>query len=469
MPGMRWRAAFLWMVIYPAQAGVEPAIDAAAVAAVIDPVFAAGMQDERIPGAAFVMVKGGRVVLAKGFGQADVASGRMVQPDRTIFPYASISKVFTATAVMQLVEAGRILLDTDVNAYLQSVKVPATFPRPITVADLLTHTSGLDELPGRRVRDASEIMPMSRFLVDKLVRVHPPGEMTSYSSYGMALAGLMVEEVSGLSFEAYLERNIWAPLRMRRTFITVPAASAGDLAVAYELNDGALVAIPQEMYQTPPTSSIVGTVEDMGRFMIAHLQKGQGETRILGAGTAEEMHKQRVTMHPLVPGWALGFQVDDANGRRIIEHGGDIGGFSALMTLLPDEGVGIFVVHHLESRNLRFTVRQVVLDAFFPDERPVTPPRPAPESAGNLARFAGTYRANIFCHSCPGGGPNVQDFEVAANPDGTISVWDQQWVEVSPLYFVRTDGRRRIGFAADKSGRITALTAGSWRVLEKID
>ena len=86
-----------------------------------------------------------------------------------------------------------------------------------------------------------------------------------------------------------------------------------------------------------------------------------------------------------------------------------------------------------------------------------------------MRRFAGTYRASIFCHSCPGGGPNVQDFEVAANDDGTIKVWDQRWVEVSPLYFVSSDGRGRIGFAEDKAGRIFALTAGSWRVLERVD
>jgi len=256
---------------------------------------------------------------------------------------------------------------------------------------------------------------------------------------------------------------------MSRTFIAIPSPFSADLAKAYELDGDELIPVPYEIYQTPPTSSIVGTAGDMARFMIAHLQKGRYEgARILSEGGATNMHRQHATMHPLIPGWTLGFQVDDSNGRRIIEHGGDIGGFSALMTLLPDEGVGFFVVHHLESRNLRFDVRRAVLDRFFPDQRPPKVPAAQSESAERLTRFAGKYRANNFCHSCPGGGPNVQDFKVEANDDGTITLWDTRWVEVSPLYFVGVDGRGRIGFAEDKSGRIIAVTAGAWRVLERI-
>ncbi|MGH8129876.1 MAG: hypothetical protein ACRES3_03365, partial [Steroidobacteraceae bacterium] len=151
------------------------------------------------------------------------------------------------------------------------------------------------------------------------------------------------------------------------------------------------------------------------------------------------------------------------------EHGGDIGGFSSLLTLLPEQGVGFFIVHHLESNNLRFDVRQAILDRYFPDSREVQVPVPDPKTADRLRRFAGKYRGNIFCHTCPDGGPNVQDFEVEANDDGTITVWSDRWVEVSPLYFVGVDGRSRIGFAEDKSGRVIALSAGSWKVLERID
>jgi len=444
-------------------------VDSAALATVVDSVFAAGLRRGGIPGGAVVVVQHGRVILAKGYGKADVASGRPFDADRTIFPIASISKVFTATAVMQLVDRGRVDLAADVNRYLTSARVPATYPEPITVTHLLDHTSGLDELPGRRVRSASELVPLGRFLKERLVRVHPPGDLTSYSSYGMALAGLLLEDVSGEPYETYVRRHVWQPLGMTHTSISVPVADRGDLAAPYESEGDTLVPIPYELYQTPPTSSIVSTLPDMARFMIAHLQHGRlGDTRILSERAAARMQGQAATMHPRIPGWALGFQVDDANGLRIIEHGGDIGGFSALMTLLPDEDIGIFVVHHLEGTNLRFDVKRAILDRFFADRRPLAIPTPHPEDAPRLERFAGTYRASTFCHTCTVGGVPVQDFEVSANPDGTISVWDARWVEVSPRYFVRTDGRARLGFAEDGHGRIVALTAGSWRVLERV-
>ena len=281
-----------------------PTVNCDEVAKLLDPVFAKGMQKENIPGAVFVLVKDGQVIFAKGYGVMDVNSGRSVDPERTIFPIASITKMFTATGIMQSVDSGRLDLDADVNRYLTSVRVPDTYPQPITTAHLLTHTSGLDELPGRRVKSAADVRPLHEFLANRLVRVHPPAEVTSYSSYGIALAGLLLAELSGESFENYLSAHIWQPLGMNRTFITVPAAQTENLATAYEIEGGKPVAIPYEIYQTPPTSSVISTANDMGKFMIAHLQKGRfKKARILSENAVETMQQQHATMHPRMPGW----------------------------------------------------------------------------------------------------------------------------------------------------------------------
>ena len=122
-----------------------------------------GMARESIPGAAFILVQDGRVVLAQGYGHADVAAGRAWNPETTVFPIASITKVFTATAAMQLVDRGFIDLNADVNRYLRSVRVPPTYPEPVTAAHLLSHTAGFDELPGRRVESANDLIPLDAF------------------------------------------------------------------------------------------------------------------------------------------------------------------------------------------------------------------------------------------------------------------------------------------------------------------
>ena len=427
------------------------------------------MREEQIPGAAVVVVQNGKILAIEGFGLADLERKKSVDPHTTIFPIGSISKVFTATALMQLADQKKIDLHRDVNHYLKKLQAPKTYPEPITAASLLNHTSGLDEIrPGTQAESEKEIMPLSSFLKERLVRVHPPGLITSYSTYGITLAGLLVEEMSGTSYENYLSQNIWKPLAMNRTHISTPPQLSADVAIGYAVEEGKPVVVPYEWYHTIPASSIRSTAEDLANFLIAHLQCGRPEDRrIMSAESICEMHKQQSTTHPEMPGWTYGFQEDDKNGLHILEHGGDIAGFGSLLVLLPDQGVGLFVAHHVEGANLRFELKNRFLDRFFPDKREVHVPTPVPQKSDELKRFSGLYRGNIFCHTCTTGFP-VAEVEVVANNDGTISALDERWVQTSPLLFVRMDGKRKIGFQADKSGKILQLSAGSWKVLEKV-
>ncbi len=124
-----------------------------------DPIIAVRMEKLHIPGAVVAVVKEGRIVFTKGYGYADIEKKRPVVPDKTLFRIGSITKVFTATAVMQIADRGKIKLADDVNKYLKAFKVPTTYARPITFANLLTHTSGLDEItPGRRTSDEISLL-----------------------------------------------------------------------------------------------------------------------------------------------------------------------------------------------------------------------------------------------------------------------------------------------------------------------
>ena len=427
------------------------------------------MREEHMPGAVFVFVQNGKIVLSKGFGYANLEQKQPVHTGKTIFPIGSISKVFTATAFVQLADRNKISLNADVNSYLKKIKVPNSYPKPVTGAHLLSHTSGLDEIrPGTQAPSPKEIQPLAVFLKDRLVRVHPPGIITSYSTYGITLAGLLVEEVSGLGYQTYLRRNIWKPLQMNRTHVSTPPHMAADVAIGYTVEDEKPERIPYEWYHTVPASSIRSTGEDMANFILAHLQCGSFRNqRILSEHAACEMHRTQSTTHPKVPGWTYGFQEDDRNGLRILEHGGDIAGFGSLLVLLPDENTGFFVVHHIEGGNLRFEIKQRLLDRYFPDKRSITAPLATPDSKGELKRFAGLYRANLYCHTCKNPLP-VAEVEVTSNEDGTITVWENRWVQTEPLLFVRLDGKQKIGFQEDKSGRIVQMSAGSWKVLEKV-
>jgi CubicO group peptidase (beta-lactamase class C family) len=427
----------------------------------------AGMADEKIPGAALIIVDRGRIVLERGYGLADVAAGRPVDPRTTLWPFASITKVFTATAVVQLAARGRIDLASDANRYLRSLRIPAKQWPAVTVANLLTHTDALDELPGRQVTSRDKELPLAQFLRDRLVPIGPPGIVTRYGTYGVAVLGVLIQDVSGLSYNEYLTRNLFQPLGMLHSSIDPPLKGADSLATPYSVDKGRLEKIGLEWYQTTPTSSLVSTVDDMARFMALHLETPLSEraSAVLPRKWIREMARQQATIHSAIPGWGYGWQENDANGQRIIEHGGDIGGFSSLLTLLPDQRFGVLVVNHLEGSALRFKLKQALLDKYFPDQRPPRFGERRPNK--ELLAYAGSYLANNYCRTCADGERNAQRFEITANDDGSLTLWGDKWRQVAPLLFSSDDGKRRIGFMRDRSGAVIAVSAGSWKVLER--
>jgi CubicO group peptidase (beta-lactamase class C family) len=448
-------------------------IDSAGLSKFIDPLITAQMAKEQIPGAVFILVQNGRVLYQRGYGVANLTNRRPVDPEKTIWRIGSISKVFTATAVVQLADRGKFKLSDDVNRYLKKVKIPPTFPEPVKIEHLLTHTGGFDEIrPGTRAETQAGLLSLEDFLSTKLVRLRPPGLVISYSTYGITVGGYLVEQVSGLDFETYLARNIWRPLGMLRTNINVPDSLRRDLAEGYEYENGANRPAAWEWYHTTPASSINASAGDMGRFMIAHLQQGRyGSARILSTSAARDMHRQHFTSHATLAGFAYGFYETFTNGERLLGHGGNVEGFSAQMTLLPERGIGFFIATHHEPAQLRDVVQQALLDRYFPSKSKPTRPVPMTGHRQRAQRFAGTYELNQFCHSCGPGRRQYTRIEVKANADGTISITGnpEPLVEVSPLLFRRVSGRGGpAAFREDAGRRITQLAGDSWLVFERI-
>ena len=465
-----WPAlAGLFMPVYAQRKVPGGPTDPKELEAFLEPILKEQMEKQHIPGAAIVFVKDGKVLFSKGYGFANLARQQHFVPERTIFRIGSISKVFTATAVVQLADRGRINLRKDVNSYLTKLKVPATYTEPVTPAHLLTHTAGFDEIrPGTQGPSEETVLPLADFLRTRLVPIGPPGETIAYSTYGITLAGLLVEEVSGMSFESYLRKNIWQPLGMDRTSINVPAALRDDLAPGYEYEDGTNKPQAYEWYHTTPASSVNSTAADMARFMIAHLQNGRlGTARIMSESAARDMHRQHATGHSRLTGFAYGFYEDDYKGLRMIEHGGNVAGFSSQMVLLPERGAGFFIIHHHENSNLRDTVKWALLERYYPPKHATRIPQQKTDLKARAPIFVGTYRWNTYCHTC---GPRPQGvaLKVTDNPDGTLSINGKRWIEVEPLFFVREDGGAKVAFRMDAAGKITHLFAGGFWVFEKM-
>ena len=455
----------------PARAQVAGPTDRGELARFVDSVVAAGMARDRSPGAAFCFVRHSEIFYCKGYGVANIREHTPVVPDSTIFRVGSISKVFTATAVVQLADLSKLDMTADVRSYLRGAKLVDSALAHVTAEQLLDHTAGFDEIrPGTQADAEDNVLPLADFLRTRLVRVTTPGEITSYSTYGMTLAGLLVEQISGLRFEEYLKRNIWAPIGMSHTSITVPASQRRWLAVGYEVEGDTLVPQPWEWYHTTPASSVNATAHDMAKFIIAHLQGDERSgARIMSDRAARYMQRQHATMHPRLPGFALGFYEDYVGQLRVIEHGGNVAGFSALMVLVPQEQDGFIIMHHREGARLRDDVKYALLARYYAEARRQFPaPVRSPSFKERVSMFAGRYAPTTSCHSCkPRSVPSI--IEVKPTADSTaIMAAGNEWIEVEPLLFEQKNGTGYLKFVRGSSGAIQYMFAGGFWSWERL-
>ena len=449
-----------------APAQVAGPTDRGALERFVDSVVARGMAAQRIPGAAFCFVRHAEVFFCKGYGVADLSQRRPVVPESTIFRVGSISKVFTATAVVQLADRGRLDMTADVRSYLRGAQLADSLLPRVTAEQLLDHTAGFDEIrPGTQAASEDQVLPLAQFLRPRLISVFTPGEITSYSTYGMTLAGLLVEQISGLSFEEYLKRNIWTPLGMSRTSITVPVSQRPWVAVGYDLVRDTLVPQPWEWYHTTPASSVNATAEDMAKFMIAHLREGERDgARILSDRAARYMQGQHATVHPRLPGFALGFYEDYVGQLRVIEHGGQMAGFASWLVLVPQTQDGFIIMHHRENARMRDDLKWALLTRYYADARRRLPaPVAAPSFKERVALFTGRYAPTTSCHSCtPRSVPYILEVKPTADSTALLAAGNT-WIEVEPFLFAQKDGTGYLTFRRGSSGAAQYMFAGgSW-------
>ncbi|MBZ5601642.1 MAG: beta-lactamase family protein [Acidobacteriia bacterium] len=468
---------FLTMALAFARADAQT-MTASDVEAFLDGVLPLQLQREDIAGAAVVVVKDGKILFSKGYGYADVAQRKPATADATLFRPGSISKLFTWTSIMQLVEQKKLDLDRDVNEYID-FKIPATYPQPITLRNIMTHTPGFEEaIKDLFVAEPKDLKPLGEYLKASLPeRVFPPGTTPAYSNYATALAGYILQRVSGESYEDYVERHILQPLGMARTTFRQPLPEALRPMMSNGYQVASKPAKPFEVVQGWPAGSSSTTATDMARFMIAHLQDGQYDAvRILQPETARLMHSAQFVAVPPLNSMALGFYEETRNGQRIIGHGGDTVCFHSDLHLIPAAGVGFFISYNSAGKgeiSPRSAVWEKFLDRYFPYRTPeATPPA---DAARDAQEVSGSYQVSRRPQT------SILSFisaasvtSVSVNSDGTISTGDRQlsgqpkhFREVAPLVFRQENGQDRVAFRKDSSGRMIMGVDFPFMVFEK--
>ena len=451
------------------------ALNAPDVESWLDGYFPYALYSGDIAGAVVVVVKDGQVLFEKGYGYADYGASKPVDPKSTLFRWGSVSKLFTWTAVMQLVEQGKIDLDADVNRYLD-FNIPPREGKPVTMRNIMTHTAGFEErLKGLIGVEADGAMPLGQFM--KLyvpTRIFAPGETPAYSNTAAALAGYIVARVSGMPFDDYIDKDLFGPLEMQNSTFRqpLPERFKANLSMAYEA--ASLPPKPFEIVGPAPAGSLTATGDDMSHFMIAHLQNGRyGSSQILKAETSQQMHDTALTILPQVNRMVLGFFEDNYNGHRVIAHGGDTQWFHSDLHLFVDDGVGLLVSLNSvgkggAAQGVRAELFHQFADRYLPG--PTADGKVDEKTAAEHARMmAGRYDVSRRAETSFVSLLYVaQQAIVADNCDGTISVSNAtspsevplRWREIAPFVWREQRGKDLLAARAE-NGQVVRFSYGS--------
>lgn len=459
--------------------------DRAELEAYLDSFFADQMSRYHITGATFSLVKDGQLYFSKGYGYTTTAHTRPISPVNTVFRVGSVSKLFVATAIMQLAEQGKLRLDDDVNRYLTGFKLPLNFGRPVTIANLLTHTAGFEEREtGIATLNPQNLLPLGDYLRQRLpALVAPPGQQDSYaySNHGYALAGYLVQVVSGKPFDQYVRDNILQPLDMRYSSFDLTPELNDLRATGYKYAWNDLQPLPFDYQQVAPAGALNASADDIAHFMLAQLQTGSyNGKQILQPASVREMQARQYTHNPALNGITYGFDEYFQNGLRTLYHEGNWPGFTSLLMLIPDKQTGFFISYNRDINIPREKLAQEFIDRYFPAATAAEPPKSIASTASDVAKFAGTYRSSRYNRT------NLEKLfsltvqgRVVAEPDGRLTLptdsllyRSSHWVEVEPQLFRLTDGNdfssEYLYFEQDGQGNVTHMFVGlnDW---EKLD
>ncbi|WP_459500554.1 serine hydrolase [Bacillus sp. C1] len=430
-----------------------------------DPLFEEKMKKYNVNGSNFVVVHDGKVVVNKGYGYADKEKKIPVTKD-TVFQIASVSKTFTALAVMQQVDKGKLKLDQDVQQYLGGLKIPNKTGKPLTLFDMLTYTSGVD-LPDLTTLTGPEYInhsiPMKEFFSKHMPTVvRPPGEAYTYDNVSFALAGFAVENVTNTPFSQYMEKNVFKPLDMKSTSMSFTPDLLKRMATHYGPN-GDPIPTSGNGLMDAPQGGILSTGEDMSKYMIMQLQKGKFKDKeIVSKKSTDMMHAYQVFDDKTIPVATIGFETpfnDFANGQHVVIKGGSMPGHQSMIILVPEQKTAFFMSYNNDS-TMSIELYEAFMDHYFPAKKNEVKtsylPLEEKEAHKYLGLFQHTRFAAIRTHFTYENGNLVME-------SGTSG--KQVLKMIHPLLFEDSEGNK-VAFKKNSAGEIAYFHYNSSKSLD---
>ncbi len=465
--------------------GRSSPLDSASLVHVLDSLIVPGLEDYHIPGMVIAIVHDSDLVLAKGYGYADVEHKIPFDPDSTVIRIASVSKLFTGTAVLQLVDRGMLDMHQDINTYLRRFKVETWPGKPITLHHLLTHTAGFDDRNiGKSAWTQESQIPLGDFLATRLPRrIYPPGEVYTYSNFSNALAGFVVEQVAHEDYATYVRLNILEPLGMARSDYRLRSDLQPLLAQCYSHDGTGYLRNPFDFINDYPGGQMLSTGKDMAKFMIAHLQLGRlAGKRILSEEGAAAMHAIQFThRRELERAVGYSFGILPARAQTALVHDGGYTGVGSRLCLCPESRIGFFMACNIMDGTLIDEVSRALLELLIPNAPPDTTGYPLtalPQYDREIAEFAGTYRFSRYAHNSIEKtgvliGMTGPEMNIGRNEEGMILMdtfygKPRRMIQIQPCLFQSIDDRYFCAFRRDSSGTITHLFTSGTTAFEKI-
>ena len=417
-----------------------------------------------VSGAYFAEVAHGEVIETAAFGKA--------LPD-SLWRAASTSKALTAVGIMRLVEQGRLDLDVDVNRYLKTFAIPATMSRPITLRQLLTHTSGLDDpfVASGFTAAAGEQPPLATVMRRWLpARLYEPGIVRLYSNFGYGLVGAIIEDVTGARFESFMRAEVLEPLGMDNSTFQQPLPAALERRVVPSLERslfGSTHSAEIVYHRASAAGGLTTTLADLLRF--ARFVQNGGSIdghRVLRSATLQRMLGENTDLAADSESYGFAFGIN--RGERYWYAGGDLGGYHTVVLWFPEHQRALVTMAASASNMATWNLVPKIMESWFgggkkPETLPVSPP-----SAGarkSAARLAGIYRPVRYPHHDFGKTFVItMDQFVRANPDGSLAYGGERWIAVEPLRFRNVSDGRYLTFQEDSSGQVRFLDRASERI-----